>query len=505
MNRTITASLATALGIMSGCATQHAPSPAVAMGDPPTQDTTPAAAATPPTFPVVDYAQEWVRLNEEALPPEGRLWDAENAWPLFVQWLKDFRREEALAFGWSPTERESFKQQSPDEMQDSPFISLYIPADPTDTTADATMSQAVAGLGHIKKTDLLPRLQRLAAMRRVVRPKETRETLVGASLSELSAIRGAARMETARLAQCLEKDDSAGAVDAMSECLSLARLARYEPMLIGAYVAVAVEGALFSALEERAAGLLNSPTELQRAALVLQDHVACTPPWSYTVRSELTMVKDAIQNTYKSFGEADAPTPGQMITLVGSVSEMDDDAVEVMRRSTEGFKARSESVQLAEKLYGLISMALESPHYARQTVDLSKAVKDAEDNMVLSVVLMNIDGTFRTADANRADVAGIRLMLAVEQYGVKHQALPEKLADVVPEFLNSVPIDPFDATGFKYKRVDTTASPRGYLLYSIGLDGVDNGGKQHPTTNRWALSAREGVGYDYVIVGPSPE
>lgn len=75
--------------------------------------------------------------------------------------------------------------------------------------------------------------------------------------------------------------------------------------------------------------------------------------------------------------------------------------------------------------------------------------------------------------------------------------VPERLEELVPEFFDALPIDPFSGEPLRY-RVRTAAElaayvaaagadggvlrpgpkpgPRPYLLYSVGADGVDNGG-----------------------------
>jgi hypothetical protein len=47
------------------------------------------------------------------------------------------------------------------------------------------------------------------------------------------------------------------------------------------------------------------------------------------------------------------------------------------------------------------------------------------------------------------------------------------LEELVPKFLNKVPIDPFDDQPIRYQRPEP-----GYLRYSVDVDGHDNGGRQ---------------------------
>ncbi len=61
--------------------------------------------------------------------------------------------------------------------------------------------------------------------------------------------------------------------------------------------------------------------------------------------------------------------------------------------------------------------------------------------------------------------------LACERYRLAQGAWPEALDELVPRYLPAVPIDPFDGAPLRYKK--TTA---GIVIYSIGENGVDDGG-----------------------------
>ena len=71
----------------------------------------------------------------------------------------------------------------------------------------------------------------------------------------------------------------------------------------------------------------------------------------------------------------------------------------------------------------------------------------------------------------RLDAA--RVALAVERYRLANGKLPESLNDLIPEFLESIPIDPFDGKPLKYKKLDL-----GFVVYSVDEDEQDNGGKE---------------------------
>jgi hypothetical protein len=77
---------------------------------------------------------------------------------------------------------------------------------------------------------------------------------------------------------------------------------------------------------------------------------------------------------------------------------------------------------------------------------------------------------FRTQARSRAAAAG----LAVERYRIKHGRLPAALEPTAPEFQTAVPTDPFDGKPLRFRLNDDG----GYTIYSIGADGVDDGGQE---------------------------
>ena len=61
--------------------------------------------------------------------------------------------------------------------------------------------------------------------------------------------------------------------------------------------------------------------------------------------------------------------------------------------------------------------------------------------------------------------------LAVRCCRTNQLRLPANLAQLVPEYLKRVPIDPFSGKPIIYRLEESN-----WLLYSVGQDGVDDGG-----------------------------
>jgi hypothetical protein len=74
-----------------------------------------------------------------------------------------------------------------------------------------------------------------------------------------------------------------------------------------------------------------------------------------------------------------------------------------------------------------------------------------------------------------AQVRTAQAALAVERFRLVHGQLPENLNELVPQFLSAVPSDPFDGAPLRYHRL-----AKGYVIYSVGADGHDDGGREKP-------------------------
>jgi hypothetical protein len=108
---------------------------------------------------------------------------------------------------------------------------------------------------------------------------------------------------------------------------------------------------------------------------------------------------------------------------------------------------------------------------------------------------------FYSHDQIQLDRASTITFLAIERCRALNNKPPATLADLGP-LLPAVPSDPFSASGLIYRPDATT--PRGYVLYSTGLDAADNKRTPAPKTNFDALQPA-GQGTDFTVVPPYEE
>ncbi|MHC4637798.1 MAG: hypothetical protein ACYTBP_13190 [Planctomycetota bacterium] len=76
----------------------------------------------------------------------------------------------------------------------------------------------------------------------------------------------------------------------------------------------------------------------------------------------------------------------------------------------------------------------------------------------------------RIAQMHTAEVA-----VAIERYRLSHDKLPESLTELVPDYFESVPKDPFDGKVLRYEKLS-----KGFVVYSVNEDGFDDGGRERP-------------------------
>jgi hypothetical protein len=126
-----------------------------------------------------------------------------------------------------------------------------------------------------------------------------------------------------------------------------------------------------------------------------------------------------------------------------------------------------------------------------------EASKDAPQKPMQALVKSAVS-MFERDDMFHVERSSIITFLAIERYRLLNNKPPATLADLAA-LLPTIPPDPFSKTGLVYR--PDPASPRGYVLYSTGLDGIDDGRKQNPRYNTDALSP-EGAGTDYLLFPP---
>jgi hypothetical protein len=123
--------------------------------------------------------------------------------------------------------------------------------------------------------------------------------------------------------------------------------------------------------------------------------------------------------------------------------------------------------------------------------------------LMLKVFLPSAADSLGSLDLLTAERCGTRVMLAVELFRARTGVYPESLDELVPGLLPTLPIDPVTGKPYMYRRPAPGADrhTRPYLLYSVGADGVDDGGR-HLSNPRLVLQRGKGGRGDFVYNVP---
>ena len=74
-----------------------------------------------------------------------------------------------------------------------------------------------------------------------------------------------------------------------------------------------------------------------------------------------------------------------------------------------------------------------------------------------------------------------RVACALERYRLANGHFPEILNALVPQYLKELPQDIMDGQPLRYRRTEDGQ----FVLYSVGSDGVDNGGQLVARRRNW--------------------
>ena len=147
------------------------------------------------------------------------------------------------------------------------------------------------------------------------------------------------------------------------------------------------------------------------------------------------------------------------------------DAVDMM---TPGSMKRQRAAMLRH-MNELVDVARKPPH------EWKAALTPLEGKVAMMPVLVRllVPATVKVAEADIRRFALVRTAItgvAAERYRLSHDKWPESLDVLVKEgLLKEVPLDPYDGKPLRFKRLVD-----GLIVYALGPDGQDNGGKRDP-------------------------
>jgi hypothetical protein len=430
-------------------------------------------ALTAAPQPTVDYGQRLEALTARAQPP------GENAWPYLVEagLIMEAVQADLAAEGLD------FDDCSPEGL--------------------AVIRRAIADLearGAFEQLALAGRCPN------TVRPRPSLEqgTLLFATMPDLAHLRMLARARVASMEFAIAEGAGGDAVKAFDQVLVMGSACSHQATLIEHLVGWAI---VTIALEQLSDSLQEHPVDAGTLRRFLDRLQARTPLGDVALglEGERMSFLDIVQHTHSDNGRGNGrviPTSaGQFVdtTGYGPPGSPSGDSPRIVNLLGFLMPGRKRLTEEANAFYddAIRRSRLSYRQRRAETTNLYTHIEELGPRYFLLHMLIPAVGKFLdNADVMRCKIDGARILLAVEGYRAEHGGPPPALAALVPEWLDSVPDDRFSGAPYVYRVAPDTDS--GYLLYSVGADGRDDGGAHNPL-EPWEALTDDGWGLDFVF------
>ena len=298
-----------------------------------------------------------------------------------------------------------------------------------------------------------------------------------ALLPHLSKLKGEAQLFRLEALVATERGDNDAAITALGNPGRIGTLLAEEPFLITQLVRIAC----FTMVVDGAQHLLCrrelAPSQLARLDTMLDElKLPSSLRWAYIAE------RAAGLNIYEQSGDALARIAS---SSDGSNDVKPADYRRLVRVMNAIGLASADRRLMLESFDEAIELADKDSHQdlSRRREIFAEAGRKARRfppklfSSFLLPAMQRVPNKYANLEARRrAAVTAVAVQKLRLTQGGK---LAEQLDELVPRFLPSVPLDPYDGQPLRYKR-----RPAGFVVYSIGPDGRDDGGQEGPLGNR---------------------
>jgi hypothetical protein len=256
-----------------------------------------------------------------------------------------------------------------------------------------------------------------------------------------------------------ENNKSRLAAHSVTSIFGIAHSLAKEPLLVSQLVCTACRGLAVSSLERiinRAEFADEQLVELTQTISNAEDRSTM----SWAIAGErcmgISIFKNPASFSSESFGKKMPPAP--VLKLYKAIGLADKEAIIYLDLMNDYMK----TIRLPLHQRRMAAKTVEAKLKATSKIHILPHEFMPAFSRVITINIRSI-AHLRTA----------RVALAVQRYRLATGKLPDTLADLVPTYLDIVPMDPFDGRPLRYEKLET-----GFVVYSIGEDGSDDGGKE---------------------------
>ena len=319
-------------------------------------------------------------------------------------------------------------------------------------------------------------------------PKLLDGALIGVLLNHVQLMRKMTRILQADLDRVVETEDTVAAQEDIVAMLGFAPQAGETPFLVCSLVGLALDGIAYSTIEE----LLTEHPDLlddQQLAEIARKVGQLSPRDYVSLEGERASQLDLIQRLYSDDGEGDGRLTHEglamlprIMSFTGTDGSVDSRFSTLMGVVGPGVAFVSGSRKQAEQAMNGVMDEFEStfgkPVYETNIKDryfedmLQKyASNDIGTRTLMQMLLPAVEQVRVATERVQGYRNGVLAGIAVHRYRLANGSFPETINQLVPEFLESVPVDVITGDPLKYQLTD--GEP---VIYSVGADLDDDGG-----------------------------
>lgn len=327
---------------------------------------------------------------------------------------------------------------------------------------------------------ILDRLDTVSTSRSVIAPvpdSQDVESFIGESLVYGRECRYLARALHAVMRWSGGRGDWNRYTTSLEHCLAISRALMMQPSSSSWFTGVAIRDLATSKLRDDLV-MGHIPPQVVGSIQEAYLRQAKLLPFRYTMEADRLTTLDTLQRLFTSSGRY-IPSEFAVVTDAGTPSHWSNNLTSIAMPRWKTVEQRVN--HMYDERIELISMPrwqrLSQPGYTSTT--MMEAISPPTS---LNDLISKSGDVWLYGNANDLFLAkeqGVAILLAIEHYAAEQGSYPESLQQLVPKYIAELPLDPYASEGVIWQYRLVTNSPRGerpYILYSVGIDGTDNGG-----------------------------
>jgi len=286
------------------------------------------------------------------------------------------------------------------------------------------------------------------------------------TMEHVSQARAMTRLLQVEAAGHILDGDGAAALESYLDIIRMGRVVERRGPYLSALLGMALDAIGTKGVQGLLRSKLATPAICRRAAQVLTAQLTAVAPPSKAVKMEYIMMinsmsadEDAMERVFgQDLKKSVGPSPINRLGADVALRSMFLQA----RRSSRVFYA--ELLKVCDRPYRDV---IREPLISDPT-----SVDVVKEDILLRPMLQAVEQVFHAYGRRQGRYALTRALAAVRAYELEKGRMPRTLKALVPVYLKAVPVDPYDGKPVRLARVDDR-----WVLYSIGSDKEDNGGK----------------------------